>query len=212
MAYRTLGELRAELSVRLGFGASGSAGINSALLNSFLSGAQGQLYEQFDWKALRRSEEISTGVAQTLYDWPADGNLERVLEVAVNDGVRWVPLTEGITLGMRSDATPQMPRRFERFEQMEVWPIPDAVYPVRREYVAALGRFTQDNDRASLDEGLIFLHALANAKQHYRQPDAQSYATQLAATLGRLKAKNRGASVVQRETADDAYLSRPVDV
>ncbi len=209
MAYRTLGELRSQLARRLGFGAQGSAGINSGLLDSFLQSAQDQLYATFDWRHLIKYDEKSTEAGSRLYDWAVDCDPTRITEIAIWDGAYWVPMEEGISWAMRSTADSRtIPARYERFAQMEVWPDPDDAYTMRRYYVATPARFTQDNDRASLDDGLIFLHALANAKHHYRQPDAQIYGAQLEAHLMKLKSQNRGHAVFRRG-GDPAPEPRP---
>ena len=111
-------------------------------------------------------------------------------------------MAEGITWDMRSDDQQFQPSRYERYEQMEVWPAPDAAYTIRRYYVATPARFTQDNDRASIDDGLIFLHAVTNAKLHYKQADGEAYANQLNAMLDKLKSKNRGQAVFSRRGAE----------
>lgn len=210
MIYRTLGELRSELARRLGFGATGSAGINAGLLDSFLQNAQDQIYAQFDWRHLVKYDAKNTGVGQTLYDWATDCEPQRIVDIAVYDGTRWVPMKEGIDWAMRSDDTQSQPCRYERFAQMEVWPAPDAIYPMRRYYVQSPARFTQDNDRASVDDSLVFLHALTNAKLHYKQADGQSYANQLNAQMTKLKGQNRGKSAFRREP-DSVYLAKPRD-
>lgn len=196
--YKTLGELRSQLSRRLGFGAQGSSGINSSLLDSFIQNAQDQLFASFEWRNLIKYDEKETGVGQSLYDWATDCDPANVQNMAIYDGVRWVPMTEGISWSQRSVETQFIPTHYERFGQMEVWPIPDDIYTIRRYYVATPARFTQDNDRASLDDGLIFLHALTNAKLHYKQTDGQAYANQLSAMLDKLKSKNRGSAVTSR--------------
>lgn len=212
MIWRTLGELRAELSRRLGFGAQGSSGINAGLLDSFLHNAQKQLFASFEWRDRITFDDKEIGVDQTQADWADDCDPAFLRDVAVYDGMRWAPMQEGITWAMRSDDTQGQPCRFERFAQMEVWPPPDAIYTIRRYYVASPGRFTQDNDRASIDDSLIFLHALTNAKLHYKQGDGEAYANQLNAMLDKLKAKSRGQSVVSRRDPDAVYLARPRDV
>jgi len=213
MQYRTLGDLRSELARRLGFGATGSAGINAGLLDSFLQNAQDQLYPQFDWRHLIKYDEKVTGVGQTLYDYAADCDPTRISSVAIWDGARWVPMHEGITFGARSTSSSRtMPVRYERFAQFEVSPEPDAAYTIRRYYVAAPGRFSQDNDRASIDDTLILLHAIANAKLHYKQADGSGYGNQMQALMRQLKAKSRGQSVHSRGDPDDVYLARPRDV
>lgn len=212
MLFRTLGELRSELARRLGFGATGSAGINAGLLDSFLQNAQDQLYPQFDWRHLIKYDEKVTGVGQSLYDYPDDCDPTRITDVAISYGGLWVPMAEGITFDMRSVAdSATVPCRYERFAQFEVWPNPDAAYTIRRYYTASPSRFTQDNDRASIDDALILLHAIANAKLHYRQPDGQGYGTQMQAMMRQVKAKNRGQAVHSRDSSAPAMV-RPRDV
>ena len=76
---RQLGDLRAELLVRLGFGAAGSASVtNSAIIDSFLRSAQEQLYWQFEWAELRTFDEQTTGIDQRFYNYPADCEVERI--------------------------------------------------------------------------------------------------------------------------------------
>ena len=212
MIYRTLGDLRSDLSRRLGFGAQGSAGINSGLLDSFLQNAQDQLFHAFEWRNLITYDEETLGVGQTLYDYASDCDPANIRDVAVWDGMRWVPMKEGITWANRSDDTQGQPCRYERFSQMEIWPACDDQYRIRRYYVATPARFTQDNDRASLDDGLIFLHAVTNAKLHYKQADGEAYANQLNAMLTKLKGKSRGQAVVSRGDPDAVYVARPKDV
>ena len=212
MTYRTLGELRSELSRRLGFGAQGSSGINAGLLDSFLQNAQVQLFHSFEWRNLIKHDEETLGVGQQFYDYADDCDPMNIRDVAVWDGMRWVPMEEGITWEMRSDDTQDQPRRYERYAQMEVWPVPEKQYTIRRYYVASPGRFTQDNDRASLDDGLIFLHAVTNAKLHYKQADGEAYANQLNAMLTKLKGKNRGQATFRRGDVDQVYIARPRDV
>ena len=206
MIYKTLGELRSDLSRRLGFGAQGSSGINSALLDTFLQNAQDQLFAAFEWRNLIKYDEKTTGVGQSLYDWAADCDPTHLRDIAVYDGARWVPMNEGISFDMRSNDSQSIPNRYERYSQMEVWPVPDAAYTIRRYYVATPGRFTQDNDRASIDDSLVYLHAVTNAKLHYKQSDGEAYANQLNAMLDKLKAKNRGQAVVSRR----GYQETPV--
>lgn len=211
---RTLGEMRAELQTRLGFGMSGQAGIvNSPIMASFLRSAQEQLYSQFEWRELMSSKEELTGVDQALYDYPDGCNIERITRVAIWDGGQWCPLTEGISIEDRSIDVLDRPLKYERFAQMELWPVPRAQFNMRREYVQPLARFTEDNDRTSIPSEIVFLMALANAKAHYRQPDADRYATQLDGLLAKLKAQHRGQSVWEKATprsvAKDRFYSYP---
>jgi len=199
---RQLGDLRAEMLVRLGFGAAGSSSVtNSAIIDSFLRSAQEQLYWQYEWAELRAYSEQTTGIDQRLYDYPADCEVERILSVHILDGETYYPVTEGIMMQMRSDLSGGRPRRYERAAQIEVWPPADAAYTLRIDYTQSLARFTNDTDRTTIKSELVFLHALANAKLHYRQPDAATYSNQLQAILGRLKAAQRGTAPIRRSNA-----------
>ena len=52
--------------------------------------------------------------------------------------------------------------------------------------------FENDTDTTTIDSHPVFLMALANAKQHYRQPDAQSVFRQLEVHIGNLNAGTFG--------------------
>lgn len=199
MLNRTLSSLRAELQTRLGFGMSGQAGIvNSPIVDSFLRSAQEQLYWQFDWRELSAVEERDMGVDQQFYDYPPDCNIERITNVSIEEGCRWLPLIEGISVEERDCIHTSRPMKYDRAAQMEVWPVPKRQYRMRREYYKALAPFEKGEDRTSLPSEIVFLMALANAKAHYRQTDADRYEKQLDALLNRLKAKNRGQSVWEK--------------
>lgn len=202
MTYRTLGDLRADIQNRLGFGSAGaSAGINVPIVDSFLFNAQVQLYNQFDWKRITYRADKTMGVGQSLYDYPttaagapANANEERILKVEVNlttsGNPRWREVSQGIdTIHRNALVTNGAPQRYETYAQIEVLPAADQAYTLRIWYIGALGRFSQDSDRATIDDNLIFLHALANAKAHYRQPDAATYSSQVESLLTQLKAK-----------------------
>ena len=120
MTYKTLGELRSNLAVRLGFGAAGSSGVNAPILDMFLQNAQDQLYAQFDWRHLVKYDEKATETGSFLYDWATDCNQDRILDIAIHDGSRFVPMQEGISWAMRSDDLQTSPMRYERFQQMEI--------------------------------------------------------------------------------------------
>ena len=109
--------------------------------------------------------------------------------------------------------TPGTPARFERLAQIVLWPKAVQIYTVRVWYVADLGRFTQDADRATLDDQMVLLHALATGKAHYRHPDAAMYEGQLAQLLASLRGRSFGVGadgVVRRraERDDDPLAGR----
>lgn len=209
---RTLLELRSDIQTRLGFGMAGQAGVvNAPIIDSMLRDGQNQLYEQFDWITLKRVQERNTGIDQQFYDYPADCNPERIDAIYMTWGGQLHELKEGIDWRDRSTNQGSIPHSYERRDQIELWPVPQAQYPLRIEYVRQLGAFTANNDRATLPSGIVYLHALANAKKHYRQPDADTYASQLDALLVRLKARNRKTVFERRGPERSPYDHMPDD-
>jgi hypothetical protein len=204
---KTLSSIRSDIQIRLGFGMAGQAGIvNSALIDSMIRSAQEQLYVQFDWPELKAVDERLTGSGQQFYDYPVDCNIERILGFWVVWGGKHIPLAEGISSGDRGANNGGVPAKYERRDQIELWPIPSSnAYTLRTEYIKTLAPLNVDSDRTSLPSELIYLHALSNAKAHYRQPDAQTYASQLEALLSKIKSKQRTTGVWGKTRASSPY-------
>lgn len=219
MAFRTLGELRAELLARLGMGGMGaSGGANTSLIDSFLRNGQSQLYRLQDWRHLTDFKDTTTGVGQNMYDYPTSGAMgtvgcsrdKRILRVETNVGGQYVEIAEGISTSMWSTMdTRGQPACFERFAQILVYPKADAGYTLRVWFVADLLPFTQSDHVATLDDDMILLHAIANAKAHYRQPDAQIYQGQLDALLGSLRGQSFSQNGVYRRGQPQPSEVRP---
>lgn len=212
MTYRTLGELRGVLLARLGMGAMGaSGGANAALIDSFLYEGQKALYWMTDWRQLIAYDDTTTGIDQNQYDYPtACANDKRLLRLEVNYSGQWTELREGITTAMWSTMdTNGPPARYERFAQLLVYPKADQAYTLRTWYVADLGRFSQANDRTTLDDSMVLLHATTNAKAHYRQPDAELYKGQLDTLLSRIRGQSFGSNGVYRRGGQDPIERKP---
>ena len=212
MAYRTLGELQAELLARLGMGAMGaSGGANATLTASFLRNAQHQLYHMQDWKHMIAYEDKILGTSQNQIDYPdACARDRRVLRIERVIDDEYNRLDEGIdTFHWNTMDTESYPMRYDLLEQVLIYPKADQPYTLRFWYVADLGAFTASDDRASLDDEMIFLHALANAKAHYRQPDAAEYKGQLDTMLARIRGKSFGSNGVYRRDERPLPLAKP---
>ena len=210
----TLGEIRSAIQTRLGFGMAGQAGIvNSPLIDDFIRSAQIQLYDQFDWDELKAVHERTTGADQAYYDYPPDCNIERITGIYVlYDGLNPRRLREGINATIRTNEIGRVPLFYERRDQIELYPVPEStIYTLRFEYIRTLLPLQVNSDRTSIDSEIVKLHALANAKAHYRQPDAQTYSTQLDAKLNRLKARHRSKTTWGRERRYDPYDYAPTD-
>lgn len=213
MAYRTLEELRTELLARLGMAAMGaSGGANRTLIDSFLRNGQSQLYWMQDWRHLIEYEDKTIGVGQNQLDYPDNCERDRrVIRVETVYSGQWRALSEGIpTEAWSTMDTQSYPIRYERFAQVLIYPKANQVYTIRFWYVKDLGEFTQNNNRATLDDEMILLHALANAKAHYRQPDAQTYQGQLNQLLGSIRGQSFSNNGVYRRGEPAVPEVRPV--
>ncbi len=214
--WATLGEKRAELLARLGFAATGaSAGVVRANVDSILRTAQKQLYEASDWAKLRKYSTVEIGVNQYLVDYPDDANPERIKAISVdttgNDD--WSdPLPKGISARMYSTQdNASWPQRWAPYEQIELWPKNNAIRNIRVFYIKALGRLEQDDDRFTVDSDLVFILALATAKAHYRQPDANLHLSSAESLLTRLKAQARVKTKFSPyDYLEESALSKPV--
>lgn len=198
--YRTLGELMTELRARLGFVTQGSASKNNdTVIKSFLQEAHDYVFGELEPPAMRKKTVIKLAAGSFLYDWNNDEEDEpidpgRVISVWVrtSDTIR-TPLTQGITEHDRSlDTIRQEPSKYDHLNgQMELWPIPDQPYDLLVEYIADKPRFDRANDRPGVPDRLVFLYALANAKAHYRHPDAQAAATAFQNMLNKEKFRQK---------------------
>lgn len=215
MAYRTLGDMRATLLARLGMAGMGaSGGANKAIFDSFLSNGQSQLYWMQDWKKLTWYEDKTLGVDQNVLDYPEACQLNtRILKIETVYNGQWRELGEGIrTEDWNTMDTLSFPSRYERYAQILMYPKADQVYTVRIWYVKDLGPFSEDSDRCTLDDEMVFLHALANAKAHYRHPDSQTYQGQLNTMLASIRSQSFGSNGVYRRDTIPPAAQRPAVV
>lgn len=197
---KTFGELLTELRARLGFVTQGSASkANEAVLKSFLQEAHEYVYGQLDPPALKKRSVLKLQAGSSLYDWHDDSEDENIdpgqvlsVHIKVSDTIR-DPMAQGITESDRSfSSLRQQPTKYDTLNgQLEVWPTPGQVYELIIMHIAGKGRFDRASDRSSVPDRLVFLYALANAKAHYRHPDAQVPAKTFEVMLSNEKSKQK---------------------
>ena len=195
---KTLAELRADMMRRLGWGAMVAApppGVTD-MLNSFLQGAQEALYRRYDVLRTERFFSWPLEVGVRLYDLPDNAeectkklDPRKVTWVGIErDGI-WQRLICGIPPELYSGEQQGRPERYEIRQCIEVWPVPEeslGSLVIKGHF--GLESFTEDTDHTTIDSELVFLLALANAKAHYRQPDANNYVQQLETMMQNLVA------------------------
>lgn len=220
---RTLAELRTELRARLGFIQSGPAAAgNTGTLNSFLQEAHDFVYDELKPSPARKQTAIRLMPGQWLYDYHNDKEDEPIDPGTVSkvwlesDGRTIGALVQGIAPHLRAFESRSYPTRYDTLNgQMELWPVPERQYDLFIEYLAPKPRFVQDQDRPGVPDRLIFLYALANAKAHYRQPDAQAAGASFSKMLASAKAKQhenrRYVMATGKEEAPRAQVVRTAD-
>lgn len=195
---RTLKQLRDDLARRLGYGAQ----VNNLppgmtdLLNSFLQGAQRALYRRYD--VLRTERIYAWDLVPGVRYYDLDGNSDtctkrldsrKVTWVGVERAGVWYPLICGITPERYSFDQTGQPTRYEIRQCIEIWPGPDSEpAKLRIKGHFELEPFAADTDKTTIDDELVFLMALANAKAHYGKPDAGNYIQQMEVMMANLVA------------------------
>lgn len=214
--YKTLGELRSDMRAMLGAAGAGSAaGLNTQIIDTHLRNAQTLLYSLHDWAHLRRYETKNLGAQQYLIDYPETANPDRIRYVSAYRGGVWSPpIQKGITPSMYTyQLNYSWPQRWEPYEQIEVWPAADQIYPLRIFFIKAQDAFSDDDNRATVDDALISVVATATLKAHYRQPDAALHKSASDTLLISLKAKSWGQSVFRpNDWINSEPLVRPQTV
>jgi len=111
----------------------------------------------------------------------------RELWVEQGDTLR-TPLSQGISHAMRATGMTGVPECYDTRDvsdvfTLEVYPIPGYAYKLYVDHDRVLLRFSQGTDLPSAPSRLVFGYALAMAKSHYGQADAevagQSFRTML---------------------------------
>jgi hypothetical protein len=114
----------------------------------------------------------------------------RVTWVGVSQGDdQWRPLRCGIAPVDYIDGLTSIPEFYAIRQCIEIYPAPaESTWKLRVRGHFGLLPLSADTDTTTIDAQAITLMALANAKAHYKQPDAGNYMQQLNVYLGDLTA------------------------
>ncbi len=204
--YRTLATLRTSMAIRLGF-ASQAANLPpgmTALINQFLFDAQSTLYR--DYPALQTRRFFRWKVVPGIRFYSLKDNDEDViagLHLDPSKTIEWVgmqdtrnvwwPLVEGISPQLYTMiAKPWRPARYEIRQAIELYPAPNQTYWLWMKGHMGLKSFVNDTDQTTLDDELVYLRALANAKAHYGQSDAVVVDKDAKRLLGKIVGSTHG--------------------
>lgn len=221
----TLANLRVRLLRRLGFGAQTAnppPGM-AALIDEFISSAQRQLAMRFPELVTERFYTWTMVIGQRFYSTSGDDegatapdfilDPKKITWIGVEDlNGTFFPLIEGINpLLYTTEVTNEgLPYAYEIRQSLEVFPAPNAAYKLQVKGRPKNFPLVADDDIVTIDDELIFLLALANAKAHYQQTDAQVYFTQATTYLGLLTAGTHGTARFVPGTVNLVPIPQPV--
>jgi hypothetical protein len=183
----TLAELRSELATRMGYGGQVSSGVLppgvTAKFNSIISSAQLYLYRRYDVLRTERffTWPLTTGVRfydlpNNLSDCPVKLDPREVTWAGIEYKGLWYRIACGIPPELYSFLAPRFPTRYEIRECIEVYPPPiDDLFQLQIKGRYAPAAMTADTDKCIIDDRIVFLQALSDAKADAGHPDAQRY-------------------------------------
>lgn len=187
-----------------------------AMVDSFIRDAQDQLYQQYKELRTERWWTIQCVPGANLYDVPLDLDqyldFRRITWAGIQDDVQWTPLIEGIDPVLYTSTSLSKPAYYQVTGCIEIFPAPDRAYTIKIRGHLGLKWLTGDDDLLTVNSRAVFLHALANAKAHYKQSDAGNYMQQAQAYVRQLIAGSHGTRRYITGTRQIPPARRPIPV
>lgn len=200
--FATLADLRLRMLIQLGYAstAENPPGGMVAYCNEYLRNAQTMLFNKY--KALRTERFFKWQMipGQRYYGLVDNDDTcavkldpERVTWVGFEDlNKAWYQLLAGIDpiYYTRANINFGWPTRYEIRSCIEIFPAPQAPYTLWVKGHFGLAPFAADSDHATIDDELVLMFAVANAKSDRGKPDATRCMNQATARLRDLTAAN----------------------
>ncbi len=218
--YKTKGELRSKLLIRLGYGGLGAAAGNYvSMADDLLENAQEEIFEILPNRYRVRDFDKTLGIGQQWLSIPDGCEADEIHEIRVYYAGYWHPLVEGINYAHDSVAdTTSYPQRYEisynpttEKAQIEFWPDTDAEYQIRINAEMALTAFEADADLCCVDYRLLLLHAIAYGKSHLNKPDKddamRAWMTRRKKLVGN---QHKGKRYIRGQIKNREVLAKPV--
>lgn len=217
----TLADLRKRVLRRLGYSAQANnppPGM-ADLIDDFINEAQDWLYREYSVFRMERFFTWQMVEGVRFYDLADNIDVctkqldpREITWVGVSEGDEtWHPIACGINPRLYSGNQTGTPSRYEIRQCIEVWPAPeDDNWQLRIKGHFTPTKMTQDGHFTSIDEQPIFYLALANAKAHYGQPDANRYTEMMQAYVTKLVSGSHHTRRYRHGGLEMAYEPRPV--
>jgi len=143
-----------------------------------------RLYDEFDWPFSRIRVDIPMQAGERYYDFPANMDLERIEDIEVSYGGRWLPVERGISgsdfntynsdLGVGVDPVRKWDVAYvSTTSQIEAWPIPaSGATSLRLTGIKKRNLLVDDSDTCDLDDTMIELFAASEYLASKGSPEA----------------------------------------
>lgn len=199
-AYSPLSELRRRMMIQIGYAAQAANPPPGmvAYCNEYLFTAQNQLILKYPTLRTERLFKWTMVPGFRYYNLSAsEGACAKVINplrikwVGFEDlNKAWYKLEAGIDPLMytRAEITTGWPTRYEIRSCIEVFPAPQAAYTLWIKADFMLEPFAADADTPTIDDELVLLFAVANAKSDRGKPDAQRAMSQATSRMADLTA------------------------
>lgn len=201
---QTLAQLRRRMLIRLGYGVQADnppPGV-AITMDDYLQSAQEVLWRQFPSLRTERFFTWTCVQGEPYYDLPENDEVidetclktldpTSVTWVGVQDQfLQWSELGKGIPPEFYTSVERTgMPQRYEIRQCLEVFPAPSSdQYKIRVKGRFGLERFTQNTDKTTIHSEVVFLWALANAKNEKNFGSGDNDARQARSIIGSLTA------------------------
>lgn len=156
-----------------------------SFVTNALKDAQRQIIRRYPAVRMDRWFSWTLTEGERFYDFPDNDEqsaAEPCAKLIDTLSIKWIGVTRDETrTELRRGVPPQVldmtttgwPSHYEIKQCIELWPAPSATEGTLRIRAGFLASdFTEDTDRPSIDDELVYLFALANCKAFYKQPDA----------------------------------------
>ncbi len=219
--FESLGDIRAAVLTRTGFGGQGSAaGPIINVVDEYINDGYDVLFDLYDVRGRNQDFFFTTNQSQEWYDIPSGLDVDKIDSMAVKFSNIYIPMTEFITIDHESVAEIQnYPQRYDvRYNsstaktQIKVWPQPNASYTVKIRGYIDKAELIQDADIAYVDATMLKKYATAHTKKHLNRPDADAAMQSLNARIRQVKANQHGRKRYIRGKKYTRPLPKPVVV
>lgn len=195
--FKTLGEVRDEVLVRVGAASAGNKGTRwHAKIESLIRSAVNQLFAEGDWVAVQVTTDIATTADNAYIDWPDNAQPGAIHSlIAISTSGEETPVEPGARSQERNtghrDSASGRPICYDfTGEMIELIPPPSATWPtIRVRYTAAPNAMMAEEDPIVVDAEAVTMQVVMAFKRDQGLPTSQDDRAEFERYLLRIRAR-----------------------